>query len=172
MATSNMDIDQTLPEPVRQFLMSGGTLERIALDEEGRWTHQGEPFENEHLRALFHRSIERTGGGTWVLHIGPFIYPIEVADTPYHVRRLRLLGEGVDERAELGLSDGTEEVLDPLTLRYRADPPALYCGVKGGAHQARFNRAAYDELLQRLEEHHGQYGVRIAGHCIDLQRAD
>src|SRR3954464_4980491 len=85
--------DPTLPVPIRQFLTAGGQLERIVLDEQGQWSHQGEPFLNPALIELFNRSLERTPGGTWVLHIEPFSYPVELADTPYYVHGARLQGD-------------------------------------------------------------------------------
>lgn len=141
--------DETLPAPVREFLRGGGTLERIRLDEEGRFWHEGEPILNERLRALFHRSVERSPGGTWVLHVPPFVYPIEVADTPYHVRSLRL--SPGERRVWLRLSDESEEALDATTLSYD-ERRGLAAAVKGGAHRARLTRAAFHALCDRLEE--------------------
>src|SRR5437879_3580541 len=91
-------IDPTLPEPVRRFLAAGARLEPSVLDAEGRWHHEGGEFLNEKLQLLFHRSIGRTPGGTWVLVIPPFTYPIQVEDTPYHVRSLRISGAGAEEQ--------------------------------------------------------------------------
>ncbi|MCS6915623.1 MAG: DUF1285 domain-containing protein [Myxococcales bacterium] len=159
-------IDPTLPEVVRRLLAAGATLEPIVLDAEGQWLHQGQPFTNERVRQLFHRSIDRTPGGTWVLHIPPFTYPIQVEDTPYHVRSLHMVGQGPQERVVLHLSDASEEDLVPATLRLVAG--RLYCAVKGGRFQARFNRPAYYALLERLEEHDGQYWLRLAGQLVPL----
>lgn len=161
------EIDPTLPEPVRRFLAAGARLESIVLDAEGQWRHEGEPFVNERLRDLFHRSIGRTEGGTWVLRIAPYTYPITVEDTPYHVRSLRLDGQGAAERALLRLSDGEEEALDPATLRLRQG--RLYCRVKGGAFEARFNRPAAYALLDRVEEPAaGEAALRLGGRLLPL----
>src|SRR5450432_2039943 len=103
--------DPTLPAPVRHFLTAGGQLERIVLDDQGQWSHQGEPFLNPALSSLFSRSLQRTPGGTWVLSIPPFCYPVTLADTPYYVRSARLEGDAV----ELCLGDDTAERLDPST---------------------------------------------------------
>lgn len=153
-------IDPTLPEPVRRFLESGARLEAIVLDDEGEWHHEGGGFENERLKALFHRSIRRTPGGTWVLDVPPFTYPIQVADTPYHVRSLRIEGEGPDERVVMRLSDDTEEVLAPGGLRH-VEGRGFYCAVKDGAFQARFNRAATFALAPRLEGEEGSLWLRL-----------
>lgn len=161
--------DETLAAPVREFLRGGGRLERILLDEEGRFTHEGDPIENERLRALFHRSVDRTPGGTWILRIPPFVYPIAVADTPYHVRSLRLAGDEADGAGGapvwLRLSDDTEEPLDPATLAYDARR-GLSCAVKGGRFRARLCRPAFHALCDRLEEEEATGGglwLRLPG---------
>lgn len=141
--------DESLPAPVRDFLRGGGKLERIRLDEEGRFWHEGEPILNERLRALFHRSVARSPGGTWLLHVPPFVYPIEVADTPYHVRSLRL--DPGERQVWLRLSDESEEALDLTTLSYD-ERRGLAVAVKGGGHRARLTRAAFHALCDRLEE--------------------
>lgn len=143
--------DPTLPDTVRRFLDSGAQLEVIALDDEGNWSHQGEPFENDKLKLLFHRSITRTEGGTWLLSIPPFSYPITVADTPYHVRTVDFRrGPDGTEQVVLSLSDETEETLDPQTLRY-VPGRGFYCRVKQGRFEARFNRPAYYTLADRVD---------------------
>lgn len=142
--------DTTLPEPVRRFLTGGGELERIVLDDQGQWSHQGEPFLNPALSALFSRSLTRTPGGTWVLYIAPFSYPVQVADTPYYVRSARVAGDAVI----LGLNDETEERLDPSTLRY-VESRGLYCQVKtttGKGAAAHLLRPAYFALADHISE--------------------
>lgn len=148
--------DATLPTPVRQFLLSGGQLERIVLDAEGTWRHEGEPFANPALIALFNRSLQRTAGGTWVLHVPPFTYPIELADTPYYVRSAR----HEDGRILLHLGDESEQPLDPDTLRY-VEGRGLYCRVQGGA--ARLLRPAYFALADQIAETADGFYLELAG---------
>ena len=160
---SSLDIsrllaDPTLPAPVRQFLTAGGQLESIVLDDQGQWSHQGEPFLNQALSALFSRSLQRTKGGTWVLHIAPFSYPVTLADTPYYVRSARLS----DDAVHLGLSDDSQERLDPGTLRY-VEGRGLYCRVKPEAapgFAARFLRPAYYALADHISEEAGGFFLR------------
>lgn len=148
--TARLLADPALPAAVRQFLAGGGQLERIVLSEEGQWSHQGEPFTNPALIALFNRSLQRTPGGTWLLHIPPFSYPIELADTPYYVRSARRDGE----RFLLDLTDDCEEVLQPATLRH-VEGRGLYCRVKAtpeapAGYPARLLRPAYFALADCL----------------------
>lgn len=148
--TARLLADPALPPPVRQFLAGGGQLERIVLSQEGQWSHQGEPFTNPALIALFNRSLQRTAGGTWLLHIPPFSYPIELADTPYYVRSARR----ADDRFLVDLTDDSEEVLQPQTLCY-VEGRGLYCRVKVGpaaptGYAARLLRPAYFALADCL----------------------
>ena len=136
-------------------------LEQIVLDEEGLWSHQGERFQNPALIALFSRSLVRTPGGTWLVHIPPFSYPVEVRDTPYYVRSARCDGD----RVVLHLSDDSEERLDPATLRY-VEGRGLYCRVKTGdgpGSAARLLRPAYFALSSQISEEPGGFFFTLAG---------
>ena len=158
--------DPTLPDPVRRFLTAGGELEQILLDEQGQWSHQGEPFLNPALSVLFSRSLLRTPGGTWVLHIAPFSYPVQLADTPYYVRSARLAADHV----VLSLNDDSEETLRPATLRY-VEGRGLYCQVKadaGPGYAARLLRPAYFALADHITEGPDGFSVTIGAARIQV----
>ncbi|MFO0576591.1 MAG: DUF1285 domain-containing protein [Polyangia bacterium] len=161
--------DPGLPEAVRRALLGGAKLERIELDPEGQWRHQGEPFTNPNLIALFHRSIARTAGGTYVLQIPPFSYPITVADTPRFVRHVRIAAREAGGREAGGpavtllLSDGSEQPLAADGLAYVADR-GLYCRVlspDGSRWPARFLRPAYYALAEHLVEEGGAFQLDL-----------
>lgn len=80
--------DPDVPERVRQFLADGAPLERIALDPFGRWTYRGQPVEHSRVAALFHRSLERTAAGTWVLSVPPYVHPVVVEGAGRFLDRL------------------------------------------------------------------------------------
>ncbi len=137
-------IDESLPEVVQNFLRSGHKLERIVLHENGVWRHEGLDFENPRIIDLFSRSVGRTTGGTWILEVGTFTYPIEVERTGFFVTR-------VDFKTGLiTLSDHTTEPLDASTLHYEPDGK-LFCWVKSGAFEARFLKDAYYMFAQHIE---------------------
>lgn len=153
--------DETLPAPVRQFLVAGGQLEELVLDEQGTFSHQGEPFQNPALIALFSRSLVKTPGGTWLVQIPPFSYPITVRDTPYYVRSARVDGD----RVLLHLSDDSEEPLAPATLRY-VEGRGLYCRVKADAGPglpARLLRPAYFALGALISQEAEGFSFHLAG---------
>lgn len=157
------EIDETLPDVVKDFLRSEAELEEIKLDERGKWTHEGLDFENPKIIRLFNRSVGRTEGGTWVLEVGRFTYPITVEDTGFFVERLDL----GHSPPMMKLSDETVEQLEPETLEYR-EHGKLYCRVKDGAFRARFKKPAYYELIDYLEETEGNIVVNINGKQIVL----
>lgn len=164
---SATDIDETLPEVVQNFLRSGAKLEKIRLDAAGKWTHEGLDFENPRIIDLFNRSVSRTEGGTWVLEVGRFTYPIEVEDTGFFVERLEWDGN----LPTLVLSSDEREELDPTTLEYRPEG-RLYCRVRGGAFRARFKKPAYYELAEHIEDAGAGWVVKLGDgtYAIQAQR--
>jgi hypothetical protein len=157
--------DPTIPEPVRRALENGADLQEIRLDGHGRWWHAGARIEHERLSALFSRSVDVTDGGTAVLKIWRFTYPIILDDTPYFVAHIQI----DEERAEVTarLNDDTVEALNLETLRLR-DDDRLVVAVKGGRLDALFLREPHHSLLARLEETDGGYALAIGPLKIEL----
>ncbi len=162
-----VEVDPTLPEVVQRFLRSGAQLESIRLDAHGHWWHRGGRFENRRVIDLFSRSVDRTDGGTWVVVVGRFTYPIAVDDTPFFVRSFTVEGEGPRERVLLELVGGDVEPLEVDSLTYDGEL-GISCSVRGGRLRARFLQAAYYALTQRLEEDADGYGLRLAGRLVRL----
>lgn len=157
------NIDETLPDVVKNYLESGATLERIRLDARGKWTHEGLDFENPRIIRLFNRSVNRTEGGTWVLEVGRFTYPIAVDDTGFFVERI----DFSVTPPELTLSDETVERLAPETLEY--EPPGhLYCKIKEGRFRARFKKRPYYDLADHLVDHDGTIALQIGDELYPL----
>lgn len=152
------DIDSTLPEVVQNFLRSGAALENIGLDQRGKWTHEGLDFENERIIGLFNRSVNRTPGGTWILEVGRFTYPIEVEDTGFFVERVDLDADP----PMLQLSDETSEPLMADSLSYGSEG-RLYCRVKDGEFRARFKKPAYYAIAEHVEEQNERWLLRLHG---------
>lgn len=160
------EIDPSLPEVVKRFLASGKSLEEIKLHANGKWSHEGMDFENPKIVALFSRSVARTSGGTWVLDIPPFTYPIEVEDAPFFVEDITLDGSATPT---LHLSNETEEALDPGTLRYE-EGGRLYCDIRQGEFKARFKKKAYYKLLDEasLRPEDDTIVLELGAHTIEL----
>jgi uncharacterized protein len=94
--------------------------------------------------------------------------PVRVDDAPWIVSRLERRGD----RLHAFLNDGSEESIDPATLRLGAgDVP--YCAVKDGAFEARLSRAATFQLwaLAEYDEASGRGALRLGGREFPLARA-
>lgn len=142
-----IDVDETLPDVVKEFLRKGYTLEQITLHAEGFWTHKDQKFENERIIALFNRSVDRTDGGTWVIDVGMFVYPIVVEDCGFFIEHVQVQDDGIT----LSLSDGHTQTLDVQTLSYEPEG-RLYCDIREGAFKARFKRTPYHALSDYFQQ--------------------
>ena len=144
----------------------------IVLDREGRWLHDGEPVTHRGLAEALHRWIDfDEATSRYVLQAGRERCFIEVEDTPYFVRGVVWTGEPDAARVMLRLSDGTEEELDYATLRQAPDN-VLYCDVKGGRMPARFDRAAYYRVAERVDLDQAGPVLAAAGSRWPIRRGD
>lgn len=164
---SHDDIDPTLPDVVQDFLRSGAELQEIRLDERGQWTHEGLQFENPRILELFSRSVNRTEGGTWVLEVGRFTYPITVEDTGFFVEHV----DWSQSPPRLQISDGTEETLDFDSLEYRPGG-RLYCRIKEGQFRARFKHTAYHSVAEHLHDDDGAIVLDVGDQKTVLAHTD
>lgn len=139
--------DEGIPERVRKFLSEGAPLEDIHLDAYGRWFHEGEPFINQRLARLFHRSLHQTQQGTWFLQIKPYTYPVTVELTDSFIDRLDLLGSTA--RAHF-VGDDPEQWTDvELTTLYTDGGELL--ATEHNERPTRFIKRAYRNLLELLQ---------------------
>lgn len=142
------------PPPLRPF--------GLVLHHDGRWTHEGVPIRNRKLRAAFDRGVRfLPEEGVYVVQLGRFRGQIEVEEAAFFVR-------GFDPGSgRLALSDGSDEPLDPATLRVSARDGALLCRVKralcADGLLARFFHAAQAELLCAVEETSKGLRLRAGG---------
>lgn len=161
------EIDETLPEAVKGFLRQGYELHKIHLDARGKWTHEDLDFENPRIIDAFNRGVAKTEGGSWVLELGRFTYPIIVEDTGFFVERIEHEGDDI----RLFLSDDTSEILDPTTVTY--EPVGrLYCRVKEGDFRARFKRSAYYQMSDHFIEDDDRVVLEIGNESVDLASLD
>ena len=137
----------------------------IRFGKDGRWYSDDEPIPNRAICRLFSRTLRILPDGRGRLELGEDRADVTIEDTPWVVTRI----EGDPSRGfTVVLNDETTEALDPASLRVGADN-VLYCRVKAGAHEARFLRPAYYELLRHAES--GAAGgivLPVAGRRIPL----
>ena len=124
----------------------------IRLDGEGRFWHDGALIERPALQVALHRWIRRhPENGRFILENGYDWCYFAIDDVPAFVTGLRATTDAL----VLTLADGSEEPLDPTTLR-EGPGGVLYVRVKagepGGARDAKLTRAAQAALAPLLVE--------------------
>lgn len=119
----------------------------LRLDAEGRWFHDGEPFEHPGLIALFNRGIDvLESTGEPILRVGAQWCYIRCDDVPFIVRTLRPAGD----HFELALN--TEALISVAPDAFRAGPGGRVYVELGPHRRARLSRAAQAALADRLAE--------------------
>lgn len=143
----------------------------LVLHRDGRFLHEGQPVTNRRLLAAFDRGVRwLPAEGKYVVTLGHFRGQVDVEEAGFFVR-------GVDlATGSIALSDGTQDRLEPASLRASAlDPDVLLCTVKRDLTPfgvpARFLRSAQAELLAAVEEQAGALVLRIAGTTHPLPSA-
>ncbi len=136
----------------------------IHIDKEGRWYHKGVEMVRRDLVQLFYQNMSLAPGGQYVIDWKDERCLVDVEDTAHVVRRVVCEGGGRDQtgRIILYLSDDTREELAPDTL-FVEKGNVLYCDVHGGTFPARFNRPAYYQLAEYIEEDDGIYYLALRG---------
>ncbi|HTA93551.1 MAG TPA: hypothetical protein VK745_28425 [Polyangiaceae bacterium] len=136
----------------------------IALDAEGRFSHDGELVRHPGMARAFSSWIDlHPDNGRFILNNGYDWSYFRVEDVPFFVLGLR----EQDGCLLLGLSDGSESPLDPQSLTVGARG-ALYTMVKAGKFRARFTPAAQTALAAWLSSsENGELSLEIAGHRLE-----
>ena len=141
---------------------------KIRFGKDGRWYSDDEPIPNRAICRLFSRAMKVETNGRGRLELGEDKADVIIEDTPWVVTAV----EGDPARGfTVVLNDETREPLDPASLRVGAEN-VLYCRVKGGAHEARWLRPAYYDLMRHAEPAAGGAVVLpVAGRRIRLTAA-
>jgi hypothetical protein len=137
------------------------------LRHDGSWTHEGQPFRNRKLRALFDRSVRYLPeDAKYVVQVQRYRGEIEVEEAGFFVRAFDAA------TGALALSDGSEEPLAVASLHTSERDGALLCRVKrdlrAGGLLARFHHAAQAEFMNAVETSEKGAAVRIAGELQPL----
>jgi hypothetical protein len=141
-------------------------LPRLTIDRDGEWLHEGEEITHPGILANLRGNLRRDESGYFV-QAGPLRIPVEVADAPFLVTRVEPHGQTL----RLTLNDGTQEPLDPATLRFTSGE-VPYCCVKGGRFDARLSRAAAYQFgrLVEYDEQTGEATLHLGGAAHRLDR--
>jgi hypothetical protein len=143
----------------------GWTLPRLRVDVEGEWWDDDVQITHPGVLANLRGNLRKDGEGYFIQT--RVRIPVEVADAPFVVTRVERRGEAL----QAWLNDGSEQPIDPATLRLgTGDVP--YCAVKGGAFHARLSRAATFQLLAlaQYDEPTGHGSLHLGGREYALRR--
>jgi len=145
----------------------------IFIDKEGHWYHQGAEMIHREFIRLFYQNMELDSEGRYLINWANKLCYVEVADTAFVVMRVSYEGGSQDRpsRIELSLSDDTKEALLPDSL-FVGKENVLYCKVKSGLFPARFNRAAYYQLAEYIEEEGGNFFLPLNGQKYVIRAKD
>ena len=135
----------------------------IYIDKEGRWFHKGLEMIHRDFIRLFYENLSQDSQGRYIISLGNDRCYLDVEDTPFVVWRTAVSGQDQgNSRFSLHLSDDSREDLSPETL-YVGERNVLYCRVKNGAFPARFDRQAYYQLAEHVEEEKGRFFLVVEG---------
>ena len=145
----------------------------IFIDKEGHWYHQGAEMIHREFIRLFYQNMELDSEGRYLINWANEHCYVEVEDTAFVVMRVSYEGGNQDQasRIELNLSDDTKEALLPDSL-FVGKENVLYCKVKSGLFPARFNRAAYYQLAEYIEEEGKNYFLPLNGRKYVIRAQD
>ncbi len=143
----------------------------LILHHDGRWSHEAQPILHRGLREHFDRHVRfLPDEAKFVVTLRHFRGEIEVEEAGFFVQEVDF------HNATVRLSDRSEDVLDPATLRLSSIDGAMCCMVKRDLVPqgllARFTHAAHAELAEALDEDAGVWQLSLAGERIPLPFLD
>ena len=141
-------------------------LPDLRIDADGDWYDEGVQVTHPGILANLQSNLKKDGAGYFIQTRARI--PVRVDDVPWVVTRVEHRGETLHAL----LNDGTDEPVDPATIRLGARG-IPYCSVKGRAFDARFSRAAAFQLLSLADydEGSGRGALRLGGREYPLVRA-
>jgi hypothetical protein len=134
----------------------------IRVDRDGVWHYHGAEIIQRKIVEHFYRHLELDERGRYIIHWRGEKCYLDVEDTPYVVWSVTEVRSDNDDlqMVLLGLSDGTEETLDPASL-YIGPGNVPYCRIRHSRFTARFSRKAYYQLARLIEEDPEQGGFFV-----------
>lgn len=134
------------------------TLPRLRIDRDGDWYDDGVQITHAGILANLRATLRRDADGYFIQT--RVRIPVEVEDVPWVITRI----EHRDGSLRAHVNDGTEETIDPASLRLGAGN-VPYAAVKRGAFEARLGRAAAFQLLALIhyDEATERVTLRVGG---------
>jgi len=122
--------------------------QRFRIDKDGRWYHDGVAIERVELVRMLAPHVRQEPDGEFMLHWGPTVQPISVADTPAVIRSV-CAPDAQSGTCEVTLVDGRTVSIGLADIRTGTDN-TLYARMPDGA-DVRFGRNAYYQFAAHIE---------------------
>jgi hypothetical protein len=157
------------PEDLARLRRSSG----LSIDAQGRWWHEGEPFLNERLIALFDRGLGWSAEegdplrGEATLTVGSQWCYVGCDRTPFLVRRLVERGEAEGGGLWAALNTGARAEVRAVWL----EGEVLFVSLAGAAPVARLSRHAQSQCAEWLVADGGDLALRVGGVVFPVGRA-
>lgn len=140
----------------------------LALDRDGRWTHDGDVIRHARLCALLDRCVARDDDGRLIVTTGRDRLPFASEDAPLRVKTARLEGgrliQVVRDDREAPLTSGSALCIDDEgRVRTRVEGP------RGGTFWALWERPATQALMPLLDQDNGATRVHVGDVPIDVE---
>ena len=137
----------------------------ILIDKEGRMFHQGAEMINQGINGFLLSKLRLDDQGRYIIELKEQRCWVEVEDTPLVVQRVS--GE-LPGNPTLSLSDGSREPLDPA-LVWSGPDNVLYTKVRQGSIPARFNRPAYYQVAEWVQETDQGFALAVQGRLYPIR---
>ncbi len=140
---------------------AGQDLPPLFLSRRGSFFQEGEEITHERTAELLHRSLQRAPSGLYHVSVDGDEIDVIAEDTARFVKAYDRT------KGLLRISDGSEEKLDPTSLRVRPDN-SLSCVLHSGW-EALFLSPAYYEIAKDVREISGKYVLQFDGRDHELR---
>jgi uncharacterized protein len=143
----------------------------IRIDKDGTWYFRGAEMFRREIVNYFYDNLRMDTSGHYLIELPGDRCFVEVEDTAFVVKAVHKIRSTPDNREEflITLSNDTQEILDPVTLRIGRDN-VLYCSIRNGDFEARFSRSGYYQLAEHVEydTDNDAYFLRLNGRRFDI----
>lgn len=137
----------------------------IRLNAEGVWFHDGVEITHQRTVEFLFKNI--------LVKNGKYFLSGEKKPVPFVVDDVAFFVRGISEKNDgfvIKLSDDTQEPLDVSALDVGLENQ-LYCLIKSNSVKAKFERKVYYELMKKLDQRDGYYGLVLKDKFFPVQLA-
>lgn len=143
---------------------------RVKVERDGRWFSEYGEVTHPGVKRYFQRILDCDESG-YFLDDGKVRVGVDVASYVFWVEALREREWRGKPWIWLVINDGTEEPLDPATVRILGDN-SVECRIKGGKFPAKFTLSSYWQFVENVVERDGRFFLKIGEELYPLEGGD